>query len=83
MQALLAGDTQFMFDNLANAMPQVKAGKLKALAVTTAQALGARARPADDGRGGAARLRHLDVVRPDGARRHAEGRSSRTGTATW
>jgi len=37
MQALLAGDTQFMFDNLANAMPQVRAGKLKALAVTTAQ----------------------------------------------
>ena len=37
MQALLAGDTQLMFDNLANAMPQVKAGKLKALAVTTAQ----------------------------------------------
>ena len=36
-QALLAGDTQFMFDNLANATPQVKAGKLKALAVTTAQ----------------------------------------------
>jgi tripartite-type tricarboxylate transporter receptor subunit TctC len=36
-QALLAGDTQFMFDNLANAMPQVKAGKVKALAVTTAQ----------------------------------------------
>jgi len=36
-QALLAGDTQFMFDNLANAMPQVKAGKFKALAVTTAQ----------------------------------------------
>ena len=35
-QALLAGDTQFMFDNLANAMAQVKAGKLKALAVTTA-----------------------------------------------
>ncbi len=36
-QGLLAGDTQFMFDNLANATPQVKAGKLKALAVTTAQ----------------------------------------------
>ena len=36
-QALLAGDTQFMFDNLANAMPQVKAGKLKALAITTAE----------------------------------------------
>ena len=37
MLDLLAGDTQFMFDNLANAMPQVKAGKLKALAVTTAK----------------------------------------------
>jgi tripartite-type tricarboxylate transporter receptor subunit TctC len=36
-QALLAGDTQFMFDNLANAMAQVKAGRIKALAVTTAQ----------------------------------------------
>ena len=36
-QALLAGDTQLMFDNLANAMAQVKAGKLRALAVTTAQ----------------------------------------------
>jgi tripartite-type tricarboxylate transporter receptor subunit TctC len=36
-QALLAGDVQFMFDNLANATAQVKAGKLKALAVTTAQ----------------------------------------------
>ena len=36
-QALLAGDTQLMFDNLANATPQVKAGRLKALAVTTAQ----------------------------------------------
>ncbi len=37
MQALLAGETQMMFDNLANSMPQVKAGKLRALAVTTAQ----------------------------------------------
>ncbi|MBS0321997.1 MAG: tripartite tricarboxylate transporter substrate binding protein [Proteobacteria bacterium] len=36
MQALLAGDTAFMFDNLASAMTQVKAGKLRALAVTTA-----------------------------------------------
>ena len=35
-QALLAGDVQFMFDNLASATPLVKAGKLKALAVTTA-----------------------------------------------
>src|SRR6185437_5728917 len=37
MQALLAGDTQLMFDNLASAMGQVKAGKLRALAVTTGE----------------------------------------------
>src|SRR5438309_586636 len=36
MQDLLGGQIQLMFDNLANAIPQVKAGKLKALAVTTA-----------------------------------------------
>ena len=37
MQALLSGDTQLMFDNLANSTPQLKAGKIKALAVTTAK----------------------------------------------
>jgi tripartite-type tricarboxylate transporter receptor subunit TctC len=37
MQALLAGDVQFSFDNLASAMANIKAGKLKALAVTTPQ----------------------------------------------
>lgn len=37
LQALIAGDTQFMFDNLANAMAQVKGGKARAIAVTTAQ----------------------------------------------
>jgi tripartite-type tricarboxylate transporter receptor subunit TctC len=34
---LLAGQTQLMFDNIANALPQVKAGKLRALAVTTSK----------------------------------------------
>lgn len=37
MQDLLGGQVQLMFDNLASAAPQVKAGKLRALAVTTAQ----------------------------------------------
>jgi len=36
MQDLLAGQIQLMFDNLANSMQQVRAGKLRALAVTTA-----------------------------------------------
>ena len=39
-QDLLAGQIQIMFDNLASAMPQIKAGKLNALAVTTAQRSG-------------------------------------------
>jgi len=34
---LLAGKTDFMFDNMASALPQIKAGKLMALAVTTPQ----------------------------------------------
>jgi len=37
MQDLLAGQVQLMFDNLANALPQVKAGRLRAIAVTTLQ----------------------------------------------
>jgi tripartite-type tricarboxylate transporter receptor subunit TctC len=34
---LLAGQTDFMFDNLASATAQIKAGRLRALAVTTSQ----------------------------------------------
>jgi len=37
MQDLLGGQVQFMFDNLANSTAQLKAGKLKALAVTTSK----------------------------------------------
>ncbi len=37
MQDLLGGQVQFMFDNLANSTAQLKAGKLKAFAVTTAK----------------------------------------------
>jgi tripartite-type tricarboxylate transporter receptor subunit TctC len=35
--SLLSGETDFLFDNLASAAPQIRAGKLKALAVTTTE----------------------------------------------
>ena len=35
--SLLSGETDFLFDNLASAAPQIRAGKLKALAVTTSE----------------------------------------------
>jgi len=35
--SLMTGETDFMFDNLASATPQIRAGKLKAFAVTTSQ----------------------------------------------
>src|SRR5258707_15742928 len=37
MQDLIGGQVQLMFDNLASALGQVRAGKVRALAVTTAQ----------------------------------------------
>src|SRR6266702_835060 len=37
LQDLIGGQIQLMFDNLANSMQHVRAGKLKALAVTTAR----------------------------------------------
>jgi len=37
MQDLVAGQVQVMFDNLASALTQIKAGRVRALAVTTAQ----------------------------------------------
>ncbi|MDQ0143163.1 Bug family tripartite tricarboxylate transporter substrate binding protein [Cupriavidus necator] len=35
--SVLAGETTFMFDNLTQALPQIRAGKLRALAVTSAE----------------------------------------------
>ena len=37
LAALLAGDTQFMFSNLSDALPQSRGGKLRGIAVTTAK----------------------------------------------
>jgi len=41
MMGMLSGNVDVMFDNLPSAMPQIRAGKLKAFAVTSAQRSGA------------------------------------------
>ena len=81
-QALLAGDTQFMFDNLANAMAQVKGGQDQGARGDDREALEPRARAADDGRGRTARTstsrRGTACSRP----RERRLRSSPNGTRT-
>ena len=65
---LIGGTMDLMFDNLPSALPQIKAGKLIALAVTSSDAQRRLARRADDRRGRAGQgLRGELVVRPAGA----------------
>ena len=68
---LIGGQVQLMFDNLPSSLPHIKAGKLRALAVTSARALAGAARRADDRRVRPAGLRGVVVVRPARAGRHA------------
>ena len=59
---LIGGQIQVMFDNLSSGMPHVQSGKLRVLAVTSAEARSALARCAHHRRGGRPRLqRHLMV----------------------
>ena len=71
---LLGGQVQLMFDNLPSALPHIKAGKLKPLAVTSLHARERAARRSDRGRERVAGLRGVVVVRLARARRNAEGR---------
>ena len=71
---LIGGTMDVMFDNLPSALPQIKAGKLTALAVTSGERSAAAARRADHRRGRAGQgLRGELLVRPARARRHAAG----------
>ena len=49
---LLAGNTNVMFDNLPSALPHIKSGRLKALAVTSRERSSALPDTADDRRSG-------------------------------
>ena len=69
---LVAGNMDVMFDNLPSALPQIKGGKLKAFAVTSAERSAAVPDlPTIAEAGWSEGLRRQFLVRPAGARRHA------------
>ena len=68
---LLAGTVQLAFMSVASTAPQIRAGKLRALAVTSASAQRRPARPADARRARHRRLRRRHLVGTAGAGRHA------------
>ena len=53
---LLGGQISLVFADISTTLPQAKAGKVKALAVSSRSALAARPRPADHGGSGRAGL---------------------------
>ena len=69
---LLGGQVQVTFDNLPSSIEHIKAGKLRALAVTTAKRSRRTARCADCRRN-RARLRGERILRPWRSARHAKG----------
>ena len=72
---LMGGQVQLIISTMASALPQVKAGKLRPLAVTTAKRYAFFPGSADDGRGRRAWLRIQYVVRDAGDRREHRGQS--------
>ena len=60
---LVGGHVPIMFDSAIAILPQIKAGKVKAIAITSAKRSADPARRADVRRGGHAGLRVLRVVR--------------------
>ncbi len=73
LQDLLGGQVQLMFDNLPPSLPQIKAGKLRALAVTSSTRAAGIARRPDGRRGRSSGLRGVVVVRHPRAGRNAAG----------
>ena len=74
---LVGGHVPIMFDSAIAILPQIKAGKVKAIAITSAQAIGGLAGRADVRRGRHAWIRVLCLVRilrarEDAARRHRQ-----------
>ena len=71
LQDLVGGQVQLMFDNLPSSLPLIKAGKLKALAVTSSARAAALPDVPTIAESGPAGLRGVVVVRPARARGNA------------
>ena len=87
LQDLVGGQVQLMFDNLPSSLALIKAGKLKALAVTSKERAAGAARRADDRRVGPARAsrRHRGSAcwRRPGRRSRSSPSSMPTSRSGW
>jgi tripartite-type tricarboxylate transporter receptor subunit TctC len=72
--ALLSGEIDMMFEQTYAALPSIKAGKTRALAVTSAKAPAQPARRAHDGRTGLPGSGGVELAGPDRPQGHARGR---------
>ena len=80
---VVGGQVKLGMLGMAPALPHIKAGKLKALAVTGAKRVGRAARRADGGGIRLARLRDRPVAGHGRAGRHAAGGRSSACTTSW
>ena len=70
---LLGGQLSLLFSPINSALPHVRSGKLRALAVASEKRVSYAARCPDAGRGGRAGVQERDLDRPAGSREDAEG----------
>jgi tripartite-type tricarboxylate transporter receptor subunit TctC len=75
MQDLVAGQIDFMIDNPANALPQVRAGMIKAYAVTSKRPADRGVRYPDGRRGGSTRPLRIELAGDISAESDAQGHS--------
>ena len=74
MNDLVAGQIDLIVDQTSNSIGQVRAGNIRAYAITDSKRVEFGFRHSDRRRGGVARIPHDAVVRPLGAQGHAKGR---------
>ncbi len=74
MNDLVAGQIDLIVDQTSNSIGQVRAGNIRAYAITDSKRVESAVRHSDRRRSRTARISHDAVVRPVGAKGHAKGR---------